>query len=78
MEDGLDIHLTQFQRLKTLFSVPLCVFISQAHNTSPLSHQNGAEYLSPSYNIRLRFARPAAEIFPVSSNRLSLGNHYLS
>ena len=26
----------------------------------------------------LPFARPAAEIFPVSSNRRSLGRHYLS
>src|SRR5699024_1647635 len=48
IEDGLHIGLVQIARGKFSFYFFYNVIIKKAHNTSPLSHQNGAEFQTSS------------------------------
>lgn len=79
IEDGLDIALVQINRVKTLVFI-IGFLLRKPITRSPCRAFSGAKCLlfSLSYNTGLPFARPAAGIFPVSSNRRSLVHHYLS
>ena len=53
MEDGLDIGLVEFCNTRRIFLDSVkqfiqfqIVIIKQAHNASPLSHQNGADLMA--------------------------------
>ena len=82
IEDGLDIGLVEFLRLELIaqFLQSLCNICSPPHNTIPLPRLQRRQIfvVFPIIQYRPALCKAGGGIFPVSSNRRSLGRHYLS